>query len=179
MTFDWWTLGLQTVNILILVWLLQRFFWTPIADIDRTAARNRKEDARRRRAGTRSRPVYRKAQAVSEHKTMQETSPASWMSNQQAYTRLTRCHYFFGAVITLISFSSAWILSSRDLISFPSFSIRAWRSLTFAGPLLLHKTCFQVLISLLFRYVPLDGCYLFRFLCISASFFFSLDFTVE
>ena len=31
MTFDWWTLGLQTVNIVILVWLLQRFFWAPIA----------------------------------------------------------------------------------------------------------------------------------------------------
>ena len=33
MTFDWWTLGLQTVNIVILVWLLQRFFWTPIANM--------------------------------------------------------------------------------------------------------------------------------------------------
>jgi F-type H+-transporting ATPase subunit b len=33
MTFDWWTLGLQTVNIVILVWLLQRFFWAPIANM--------------------------------------------------------------------------------------------------------------------------------------------------
>lgn len=31
MTIDWWTLGLQTVNVVILVWLLQRFFWKPIA----------------------------------------------------------------------------------------------------------------------------------------------------
>ena len=31
MTIDWWTLGLQTVNIVILIWLLQRFFWKPIA----------------------------------------------------------------------------------------------------------------------------------------------------
>src|ERR1700685_1276415 len=31
MAIDWWTLGIQTVNIVILVWLLQRFFWTPIA----------------------------------------------------------------------------------------------------------------------------------------------------
>jgi len=29
MTIDWWTLGLQTVNVAILVWLLQRFFWRP------------------------------------------------------------------------------------------------------------------------------------------------------
>jgi len=31
MTIDWWTLGIQTVNIMILMWLLQRFFWQPTA----------------------------------------------------------------------------------------------------------------------------------------------------
>jgi F-type H+-transporting ATPase subunit b len=31
MTVDWWTLGFQTVNIVILIWLLQRFFWKPIS----------------------------------------------------------------------------------------------------------------------------------------------------
>lgn len=31
MTIDWWTLGIQTVNIVILVWLLGRFFWRPVA----------------------------------------------------------------------------------------------------------------------------------------------------
>src|SRR5271154_7122254 len=31
MTIDWWTLGIQTVNVLILVWLLERFFWRPMA----------------------------------------------------------------------------------------------------------------------------------------------------
>lgn len=31
MTIDWWTLGLQTVNVAILVWLLKRFFWHPVA----------------------------------------------------------------------------------------------------------------------------------------------------
>jgi F-type H+-transporting ATPase subunit b len=31
MTIDWWTLGIQTVNVLILIWLLGRFFWRPIA----------------------------------------------------------------------------------------------------------------------------------------------------
>jgi F-type H+-transporting ATPase subunit b len=31
MHFDWWTLGIQTVNVAVLVWLLQRFFWRPIA----------------------------------------------------------------------------------------------------------------------------------------------------
>ncbi len=33
MTFDWWTLGLQTINVIVLIWLLQRFFWHPIAGI--------------------------------------------------------------------------------------------------------------------------------------------------
>ena len=33
MTIDWWTLGLQIVNVVILIWLLQRFFWKPIASM--------------------------------------------------------------------------------------------------------------------------------------------------
>lgn len=31
MTIDWWTLGFQTVNVLVLTWLLARFFWRPLA----------------------------------------------------------------------------------------------------------------------------------------------------
>ncbi len=31
MTIDWWTLGLQAVNVLILIWLLARFFWRPVS----------------------------------------------------------------------------------------------------------------------------------------------------
>lgn len=30
MRFDWWTFGLQTVNFLILAWLLQRFLYQPV-----------------------------------------------------------------------------------------------------------------------------------------------------
>lgn len=33
MTFDWWTFGLQAVNVVVLVWLLRRFFWRPVAAI--------------------------------------------------------------------------------------------------------------------------------------------------
>jgi F-type H+-transporting ATPase subunit b len=32
MTLDWWGLSLQAVNVLILVWLLGRVFWRPVAD---------------------------------------------------------------------------------------------------------------------------------------------------
>ncbi|MBN2907384.1 MAG: F0F1 ATP synthase subunit delta [Rhodobacteraceae bacterium] len=31
MTIDWWGLGLQAVNVLILIWLLARIFWRPVA----------------------------------------------------------------------------------------------------------------------------------------------------
>ena len=30
-TVDWWTLGFQTVNVIVLVWLLKHFFWAPVA----------------------------------------------------------------------------------------------------------------------------------------------------
>ncbi len=31
MAINWWTLGIQVVNVAILVWLLQRFFWRPVS----------------------------------------------------------------------------------------------------------------------------------------------------
>ena len=56
MTIDWWTLGIQTVNVVVLVWLLQRFFWRPVAAMieQRRAAAQQAVgrcggDARRRR----------------------------------------------------------------------------------------------------------------------------------
>ena len=33
MTIDWWTLGFQTVNVVVLVWLLKHFFWGPVAAV--------------------------------------------------------------------------------------------------------------------------------------------------
>lgn len=40
MSIDWWTLGLETVNVTILIWLLAHFFWRPVARTiaDRRAA---------------------------------------------------------------------------------------------------------------------------------------------
>jgi F-type H+-transporting ATPase subunit b len=59
MRIDWWTLALQTVNVLVLIWILARFFFRPVADIvakrqeeankllsDATAARQDAADAR-------------------------------------------------------------------------------------------------------------------------------------
>lgn len=33
MHIDWWTLGLQAINVLILIWILARFFYRPVAAI--------------------------------------------------------------------------------------------------------------------------------------------------
>ena len=33
MTIDWWMLALQAINVLVLVWLLGRFFWRPVAQV--------------------------------------------------------------------------------------------------------------------------------------------------
>lgn len=59
MRIDWWTLALQTINVLVLVWILARFFFRPVVDIvakrqeeaqkllaDATAARQQAADAR-------------------------------------------------------------------------------------------------------------------------------------
>ncbi|MBB5374239.1 F0F1 ATP synthase subunit delta [Acidocella aromatica] len=61
MRIDFWTLVLQTVNVLILIWLLQKFFWRPVAGViaqRRTAAQamlakaeQTRKDAEAERAG--------------------------------------------------------------------------------------------------------------------------------
>lgn len=57
MTIDWWTLGIQTVNVGVLIWLLARFFWRPVAamieqrraetqkSLDEAAAQRKEADA--------------------------------------------------------------------------------------------------------------------------------------
>ena len=53
MSIDWWTLGLQALNVLILIWLLQRFFWRPVAGMieqRRAAAQTLLDDATAKRA---------------------------------------------------------------------------------------------------------------------------------
>lgn len=53
MTIDWWTLGFQAVNVIILIWLLQRFFWRPVAamiETRRQTAQKTLADAEAKRA---------------------------------------------------------------------------------------------------------------------------------
>ncbi|MGA9600852.1 MAG: F0F1 ATP synthase subunit delta [Methylocystis sp.] len=65
MQIDWWTLGLQTVNALVLIWLLSRFLFRPIASIlaeRRAAAARLLEDAAAKEASARA--LQEKAQAA-------------------------------------------------------------------------------------------------------------------
>lgn len=53
MTIDWWTLGLEAINVAVLVWLLERFFWKPVSamlDERRGAAMRDLADAEAKRA---------------------------------------------------------------------------------------------------------------------------------
>ena len=55
MRIDWWTLALQTVNVLILIWILGRYFFRPIMDIvakRQQDANNLLKDAARNRSET-------------------------------------------------------------------------------------------------------------------------------
>ena len=52
MSLDWWTLGIQAINVVILVWLLARFFWRPVAAViaqRREAAQTMMSEAARAR----------------------------------------------------------------------------------------------------------------------------------
>jgi F-type H+-transporting ATPase subunit b len=65
MQIDWWTLGLQTVNALVLIWLLSRFLFRPITSIlaeRRAAAAHLLEDAAAKEASARA--LEEKAQAA-------------------------------------------------------------------------------------------------------------------
>ena len=43
MRIDWWTLAIQTVNVLVLIWILARFFFRPVSEI----IARRQEEARK------------------------------------------------------------------------------------------------------------------------------------
>lgn len=53
MRIDWWTLGLQTVNVLVLIWILSRFLFRPLAamiEARRAAAAKQLDEANAARA---------------------------------------------------------------------------------------------------------------------------------
>jgi len=67
MTIDWWTLALQAVNFLVLVWLLQRFLYKPVMAViarrREEAQRALDEAARREAEADRARRGFEQEQA--------------------------------------------------------------------------------------------------------------------
>jgi F-type H+-transporting ATPase subunit b len=74
MLIDWFTVGAQVLNFLILVWLLKRFLYKPILHaIDEREKRIAKELAD---ADTRKRPKPKRSATSSSTKTRSSTSSA-------------------------------------------------------------------------------------------------------
>ena len=66
MQIDWWTLALQAINALVLIWLLQHFLFRPVADIiaaRRAAADQLLDDARTERDGAHAEHARASAEA--------------------------------------------------------------------------------------------------------------------
>ena len=78
MHFDWSTLILQTINVLVLLWLLRRFLFRPVAAIiaqRQAAAEKLLADAA---AATQSRPRRRRHKRRSARRPWPRTAIVSW-----------------------------------------------------------------------------------------------------
>lgn len=104
MTLDWWTLGLQTLNVLVLLWLLSRFLFKPIAAIiaERQQAANRlldeasaaKDEAHKlREASEQARAEANRQRAAALHAAEVDADQARQQRLQQADTEIERLHH--------------------------------------------------------------------------------------
>lgn len=103
MALDWWTLGLQTLNVLVLLWLLSRFLLKPIAAIiaERQQAASRllddaataKEEARQiREAAEQARADADRQRAAALHKAELDADQARRQRLQEADAEIERRH---------------------------------------------------------------------------------------
>jgi F-type H+-transporting ATPase subunit b len=103
MRIDWWTLGLQTINVLVLVWLLSRFLFKPVAKIiadrqqaaaalmqDAASARDAAERERQRAADEAAALDARRSQALSEVSAEADRVKASLLAGARAETDALR-----------------------------------------------------------------------------------------
>ena len=80
MHIDWWTLALQTINLLVLVWILSRFLFQPIADI----IRQRQQAADELMQGAEAERIRAEAEEKEAEKDKQEAERARGGVLQQA-----------------------------------------------------------------------------------------------
>jgi len=94
MHIDWWTLALQTVNVLILIWILARFFFRPVVNIvakrqeatrkllaDAAAARHQAADARADADKVREEIGAERDRLIAEARTSAEMEKAKLLAN--------------------------------------------------------------------------------------------------
>ena len=97
MHIDWWTLALQTVNVLILIWILGRFFFRPVADLvakrreeavkllaDAEAARKEAEDLRAEAARLRAEIDAQRDRLIADARKAAETEKTSLLAQLSA-----------------------------------------------------------------------------------------------
>ena len=93
MHIDWWTLALQTVNVLVLIWILGRFFFRPVADIvakrqeetgkllaDAAAARKESDDLRAEADKARGNVAAERELLIAEARKAAETEKANLLA---------------------------------------------------------------------------------------------------
>lgn len=93
MHIDWWTLAFQTINVLILIWILGRFFFRPVADLvakrreeaakllgDADAARKQAEDLRAEAASLRAGIDAQRDRLIAEARKAAETEKTSLLA---------------------------------------------------------------------------------------------------
>ena len=97
MHIDWWTLALQTVNVLILIWILGRFFFRPVADLvtkrrdeatrllsDADAARKEAEDLRAEAAGLRAKIDAERGRLMEDARKAAQTEKGALLAQSSA-----------------------------------------------------------------------------------------------
>jgi F-type H+-transporting ATPase subunit b len=94
MHIDWWTLALQTVNVLVLIWILARYFFRPVADIvakrQEEADRLLADSATARREATEVRAELERAHAAIGAERQRLIAEAEKLAQQQKDNVLTQ-----------------------------------------------------------------------------------------
>lgn len=88
MTFDLWSLGFQAVNVLVLIWLLHRFFWKPVAAM--VAGREAKVQALLDTAQAKAAEAELALAGIAETRTGLETERAAML--EDAHKEAERAH---------------------------------------------------------------------------------------
>lgn len=96
MTIDWWTLGLQTINVVVLVWLLARFLFRPVSRIiaeRQAAAQSALDAAKAAQAEAEAARAQAKSEAAEQASArVAQLAQAQEAAKQESARLLTKAH---------------------------------------------------------------------------------------